>query len=245
MQGRNNIFISNLLFALSVPKCVSCRARLTKEDRALCPSCKKQYNNTKSRNCSLCAKRLNRCSCTNDYLSKHFVRGLAKVYRYRQAKDFSAANSLVYKLKHDNREDVIDFVSDELLEAIKSSLPTLPENTLVTHVPNRKSAIIERGFDHAESLGREVARKLGLEFIPLLVSLSKKPQKEMSIDERLKNAKFDLICEPDLKGRIVLIIDDVVTSGASMGNAATMIRALKPKAIYGAAVAIAYQDNQS
>jgi predicted amidophosphoribosyltransferase len=107
------------------------------------------------------------------------VKGLAKVYRYRASEEFMAANSIVYRLKKKNRKDALDFLADEMVNSIKASLPELSSNAIITHVPNRKSAIVQYGFDHAELLGRAVAEKLGLEFMPLLTSLSKKPKKEM------------------------------------------------------------------
>ena len=63
-------------------------------------------------------------------------------------------------MKNKRREDVIDFVSDEMIASIRNSPPDLPENTVVTNVPNRKSAIIDRGFDHAEVLAKAIAEKL-------------------------------------------------------------------------------------
>ena len=235
--------LRKVLFALSVPKCLACRARLRDEDRALCRSCLQKYMEIKTRNCSRCSKLLHECSCTNEYLSLHFVKGLAKVYRYRATEEFATANSIVYRLKRKNRNDALDFLADEIVNSIKASLPEFSSDTIVTHVPNRKSAIIQYGFDHAELLGRAVAAKLGLEFMPLLVSLSKKPQKEMHGDARFSNASFDLIAEPDIRGRDVIVIDDIVTTGASMGNSATLIRALCPRSIYGACIGIAYFDD--
>ena len=235
--------LKKVLHALSVPKCLACRARLPEGDRALCHSCCEKYREIKTRNCARCAKLLAECSCTNEYLSRHFVKGLAKVYRYRATEEFMAANAIVYRLKKKNRNDALDFLADEVAASIKASLPGISSDAIVTHVPNRKSAITQYGFDHAELLGRAVAEKLGFEFMPLLVSLSKKPQKEMKGMERYANATFDLISEPDIMGREIIIVDDIVTTGASMGNSATFIRALRPKAIYGACVSIAYYDD--
>ena len=235
--------LRKVLHALSVPKCLSCRARLSDEDRALCSSCIKKYAEIKTRNCSGCAKLLHECSCTNDYLSRHFVKGLAKVYRYRASEELATANSIVYRMKRKNRSDALDFLADELVASIRNSLPEISDDTIVTHVPNRKSAIVQYGFDHAELLGRAVAEKLDLEFMPLLTSLAKKSQKETTGDERFANATFDLIAEPDIKGKDVIIIDDIVTTGASMGNSATLIRALSPRSIYGACIGIAYFDD--
>ena len=238
-----NEILRKVLHALSVPKCLSCRARLSDGDRALCRSCLEKYREIKTRSCSGCARLLHECSCTNDYLSRHFVKGLAKVYRYRASEEFFAANAIVYRMKRKNRRDALDFLADELVHSIKASLPELSSDAIITHVPNRKAAIVQYGFDHAELLGRAIADRLGLEFMPLLTSLSKKPQKEMHGEERFANATFDLIAEPDIKGREIVIVDDIVTTGASMGNSATLIRALRPKAIYGACIGIAYFDD--
>ncbi len=238
MQGRNNRFAEKIFFTLTVPKCICCRARLNIKERALCSSCIKSYENTKNRDCPKCGKMLYECGCTNPYLANHFVKGLAKIYRYRQTEEFAAANSIVYRLKKKNRKDAVDFISDELVLSIKKALPELPQNTVITNVPNRKKAIADMGFDHAEELAKAVAEKLGLEYKKLLRSLAKRPQKEMTDTERFSNANFELLTEDTLKGRFVIIIDDIVTTGASMGNSATMIRALRPKAIFGACIGI-------
>ena len=188
-------------------------------------------------------KKLEECSCTNFYMSMHYVRGLAKVYRYRYSEEFEAANSVLFRLKHINRNDALDFVAEEVFKAIIISFPHLDENTVVTHIPNRKKAIKKYGFDHAELLARSIAEKLGAEFVPLLISLSKKPQKETSGEERFLNANFKLIYENELVNKNVLIVDDIVTTGASMGNAAALIRGLRPKGIYGACFGIAYWED--
>lgn len=242
MRDRRHNAIKKLLFLLSVPKCLSCKERLSESDVALCDRCFHKYGEIKNRSCSICGKILIECSCTNGYLNKHFVRGLAKVYRYRNTDEFLPANSILFRLKRKNRNDALEFAASELALAVRSSLPFLDKTTLVTYVPNRKAAIKDNGFDHAELLARAVAQKLEMDFAHLLISLSKKPQKETSGEERFSNANFELISDVELKGRNLLIIDDVVTTGASMGNSAMLLRALRPKAIYGACFGIAFSD---
>lgn len=244
MLGRIKNLLSKALFGISAPRCVSCRQRLGSSDRAICHECFEKYLTSKERGCSVCSKRLSECSCPCYYLKTHFVSSLSKLVRYNVGYGSDVSSRIIYRMKKKRRRDVIDFVAEEMAECILKSHSELSADTLVTHVPNRSSAIRERGFDHAEVLAQAVADRLGLEFKPLLVSLSKLPQKSMSGHDRVKNARFDLICETDLSGRDVIIIDDVVTSGASMGNSASMIRALRPRHIYGAAVAIAYKDEK-
>lgn len=243
MQGRNGKIAKLLFYFTAVQKCVACKKRLNKDEESLCAKCLKIYEEAKTRNCSVCSNPLPKCSCQNFYLKTHCVKGLSKLVRYNSGDSKDVISSLVYLMKYKSRQDLLEFISSEIADSVKSSLP-LPEDTIVTHVPNRKSAIYDRGFDHGEVLARAVAKKLGFEYMSLLSSLSKKPQKNFSIDKRYDNARFELISEPDLKGKCILIVDDVVTSGASMGNSAFLIRSLGTKNIYGASIAIAYRDNK-
>ena len=61
--------------------------------------------------------------------------------------------------------------------------------------------------------------------------------------ERIKNARFNYVKNPpDVKGRRILLVDDIVTTGASLGNSAALIRGLHPKEIVGVALSVAYRD---
>ena len=242
MSGRISRFIKNVLYFTAVQKCASCMKKLDKNEAGLCRTCLKKYEEAKMRNCSLCAKSLPECSCTNLYLSAHCVKGLSKLARYNGGVSREAMTPIIYRLKYKSRADVLDIITDDMVRSIRASLPPLPADTIITNVPNRKSAIRRRGFDHSEVLAKYIASKLSLEYTPLLKSLSKKSQKRLNSAERKLNAKFEPLHECDLRGKFIIIVDDVVTSGASMGNAAFVIRSLGAKDIYGATIAIAYRD---
>lgn len=231
-----------VLFALSVPKCICCNERLDYGQKAFCPKCSAEYEDFKTRNCSRCAKMLQECSCSNEYLRGHFVGKTVKSFRYLVRDDYKAANSLIFSMKKDNREDVLDICADEMIKSIKNSIPN-PEDYIITNVPRRKAAIIEYGIDHSALLAEEVAKRLEAKYIPLLKSNSKKAQKSLEHSERMKNANFDLIKNIDLTGKSVIIVDDVITSGASMGSAAALIRSLGCKNIVAASLGIAYKDD--
>ncbi len=231
-----------VLFALSVPKCVSCRELLDYGQNAFCPKCSAEFEEIKTRNCSRCAKKLSECSCSNLYLESHFVRRVIKSFRYLIRENTNAANALIFSLKKDNRKDVLDLCAIEMSSAIRNSIDS-PERYVFTNIPRRRAAIVQHGIDHSELLAKAVARELGAEYIPLLRSCSKKPQKTLEREERLKNAEFVLTKEIDLTGRSVIIVDDIITTGASMGAAAALVRSLGAKNIVAATLAIAYKDN--
>ena len=238
-----NLF-DKIMFYISVPKCVGCGKRLDLEDKALCKDCFSDYENNLYRNCSCCAKPYNRCVCSNKYLDAHFIHNAIKVYRYHITDRAMPSNNLIYSLKRDNRRDVVNFLADELSSAIACGIEK-SETFLITSVPRRKSEIVKYGMDHAEVLAKAVAKRLGAKYESTLISKAKEAQKK-SGDKvgRYKNAKFVLKNKNlDISGKNVIIIDDIITTGASMGAAAMLLKSAGAKKIVAASVAIAYKDD--
>ena len=139
---------------------------------------------------------------------------------------------------------MFDFLSGELTEALSAEINDF-ENVVITNVPRRKPSILKYGYDHAAVIARLVAKHTGAEYASLLISKAEKVQKRLQREERIKNASFAYKKKlPDLKGKTVIVVDDIVTTGASMGACAALIRGLGPKTIIGAAISIAYKDKQ-
>ena len=236
--------INRALFYISVPKCVLCREKLDYGERGLCKKCMKAYEAHKERNCPHCSKILSECFCSYEALESHGIKNLVKIFRYSKTDQSLPSNYLIYSLKQDNREDVLSFLADELATALKKSIDPSSGKYVITNVPRRRKAIVNFGYDHAKELAREVSNRLEVEYIEILKSKSKKSQKSVYGHERIENAKFDYKCRNDLslKGKCVIIIDDIVTSGASMSNCATLIKALRPRRIIGACLGTAYKE---
>ncbi|MBO5907224.1 MAG: ComF family protein [Clostridia bacterium] len=233
--------VERALFYLSVPKCVSCKSRLNFTDKVFCPECSVKFKENIQRNCSRCSKILSECTCTTEYLRHHKINSVIKVYRYVRRPDTEPQNKLIYSLKQDGRADVLELSASLLVRSLSASVKDINE-CVITAVPRRRRAKLEFGYDHAAALAKLIAKKTGAEYVPTLKSLSKRPQKSLHRDLRIKNVKFALLDTPDLKGRRVILIDDVITSGASVSAAADLIRTLQPKSIIAAALAVAYND---
>ena len=233
-----------ILFYTSVPKCVCCREKLNADDVALCEKCNAEYEKTKDRICSVCFKPLGECICTNEYLERHMMRKLIKVFRYKPSSDPNErlpSNELIYNIKRGKRNDLLDFISNEMISSIKNSLKY--ENYIITNVPRSRKRVLKYGLDHSAEIAKAIAKKLNIEYVCVLKSKSKEAQKKTHGEERLKNASFDYISKaPDIKGKRVILVDDIVTTGASMGASAVLIRGLGAKEVVGAAIAIAFKE---
>ena len=238
--------IKRAIYYVSVPKCVLCKEKLNYDERGLCGRCMHAYNEHKERNCPRCARKLSECFCTYDFLEAHGIKNLAKLFRYSKTEQSLPSNYLIFSLKQDNRSDVVSFLADELAEAISKNICKDRDSYVITNVPRRNKAIVIFGYDHAKRLAEEISKRLDIEYVEILRSKSKKPQKSVFGHARVENAKFDYKCSKDfdLKGKTIVIVDDIITTGASMSNCATLIKALRPKRIIGACLGTAYKEKR-
>jgi len=108
-------------------------------------------------------------------------------------------------------------------------------------VPLEKRRQRWRGFNPAEEIGRNLA---GFWKIPLISGALLKikntlPQVELSDEERRENIKGAFVCKsPEkIKGRKILLVDDVFTTGATMTECARVLKKSGAKEIIGIVVA--------
>ena len=234
-------FLNKAFFYLSVPKCVCCRERLLVDELAFCDACIKTAGESMASICPVCLKETRLCLCKNKHLDSHFVKGHIKLYKYAD-KDFSAPyDAAIYSIKRAERDDIFKLLARELADAVRGHGIKL-DGTVITNIPRRKSAIVRFGTDHAKLLAERVAEELSIEYAELLRSTAKTAQKSLKGEERIANTEFSVFREADLSGRRVIILDDVVTTGASMGSAATFIRSMGAKEIYALSVGYAYKE---
>jgi predicted amidophosphoribosyltransferase len=96
---------------------------------------------------------------------------------------------------------------------------------LVAPVPSTPARLRERGFAHTELLAREYAAGTAARVAPVLSQADGLPQRGRARGERLRVAgRFGAGGESVLAGRRVVLLDDVVTTGASLRGCAGALR---------------------
>lgn len=97
---------------------------------------------------------------------------------------------------------------------------------LVIPIPTATSRIRQRGFGHGELLARVLSHKIALQNAMALGRLGQTRQLGSRRSDRLKQPKGNyFVRQPKtIKGRNILLVDDVVTTGATIREATKVLR---------------------
>jgi len=109
----------------------------------------------------------------------------------------------------------------------------------VCWVPPTRAAHVRRGFDHGHSLAAPLARHLGAELLPALQRTGGRDQRRLGRSERLANAGGTFSAQGAAPGN-VLLVDDVLTTGATLDAASEALLELGASAVRVAVVARAW-----
>ena len=118
---------------------------------------------------------------------------------------------LIYDYKLGRKEVVRYFLADVVSDKIKQK--NLQGYALLK-VPSTQSKINKRGFDHIREIAKEVAKILGMEYLPDAIVKVKetKIQHNLSQLQRIENLKGAFALNADLSDKKILVLDDIVTT---------------------------------
>lgn len=206
---------------LAPPTCVGCEA----EGASLCPACAASEIipfGERCYNCGAISRRGRTCPRCRRTGTPRAVwvatdyDGLAKTLMQR------------YKFGH-SRAAAADLsgLMAETLQSYNQESDLKPANYLVVDVPTATSRVRERGFDHGRLLAKRVAQQLELEFCPALARLGQSRQVGAKRSARLEQLShgYHVRLPAQIEGRNILLIDDVVTTGATLQAATKALRA--------------------
>jgi predicted amidophosphoribosyltransferase len=113
-----------------------------------------------------------------------------------------------------------------IARAMHEEAPILPADTLITSVPTATARIRERGFDHGRLIAQEFARLRGLSYKQLLIRHGRAKQAGASRAQRTAQIKdkYQVRHEAAVRDRLVLVIDDVITTGTTIAEVAHVLK---------------------
>lgn len=209
--------LDRILDLVFPPKCVFCGTILETSAEKICPDC---------------AKQLPRWS--NERVKKsEFLPQIAAALYYEDS-----VRESVHRYKFAGRSHYASAYGALLAMAVSAQL-TESFDTL-SYVPLSRKRLRQRGYDQARLLAEELGKHFGMEVETLLVKLRDVPaQSSMKTSaERRANISgcYALAEGVDVTGKRILLVDDVLTTGATLSEAARILRMSGAAAVYGAAL---------
>lgn len=204
----------NLLFP---PKCVLCGSILSKEQTDLCHLCRLEA--------PVFQKKKDKLRFIKDYTAVWYYEGNVRKsilrYKFRRARNYSHCYGrlLAMRIQQDLPQDI----------------------AAVTWVPISYKRLRKRGYDQSRLLAEAVAQELG---IPAEQYLQKLRDNKTQSTVRTPEARranvlgvYRIAEGAEVAGRNILLLDDVITTGATAGEAARVLLSAGAKNVYCAAVA--------
>jgi ComF family protein len=128
---------------------------------------------------------------------------------------------LVHALKYGRQLALAEPLGDALAAAVLRAPPTYRRPDAIVPLPLAAARQRERGFNQAIEIARVVARRTGVRLAGGLVRTSSAPpQATLAWSERRRNVRGAFACNTSFAGRSVAVVDDVMTSGATLDAAA-------------------------
>lgn len=216
--------------------CAGCAQPLRTGEEVICRRCREAISLVAEPTCARCGRPLSHpgfCRhCQEE--ERAFVRAWsAAVYR-------GPLRECLHSFKY-GRETWLAPYLGELLAARLKSAAGVPAEPLLVPVPLDARRLQERGFNQAELLARELARRCG--WLPprglLRRTRATRPQSDLTAEERAANVEGAFAAETEVRGKVILLIDDIFTTGATAEAASRALLAAGARAVYVATVAVA------
>jgi ComF family protein len=168
--------------------------------------------------------------------------GLTAVFAYKGLIK-KAIKKLKYKFVSDLTSDLIELFLSFCGEDKAFSDFCQQKKVFLVPIPLHSSRLRWRGFNQAELLGKMITENLGIVFLPDLLIRTKKtkPQVDLNEEERQKNILGAFSVNPNWKLEIenwkFVLFDDVWTSGATLREAAKVLKRNGAKKVWGLTMA--------
>lgn len=216
--------VDSLLSLLAPHRCLACGS----EGSLLCAWCKPEACVIVPSRCYSCA------AVTKDFATCHKCRRSSPLKHVWVASEYEGIpKQLIHDLKFANARAASAPIADLMM----SVLPYFSD-LVVVHVPTATSRRRRRGYDQAELLAKRLSRQLNLKHMTLLTRLGHSRQVGANRAQRKQQlVNSYAVITKNVSGMNILLIDDIMTTGATLESAARTLHKAGAKSVSAAVFA--------
>ena len=230
-SGDYNFYV-NSLFDFILPRfCCSCRTKLDSNQDTMCGDCISKIQRST-------ASRLQR-EYERKFSDKKIISEFYSPFVFEKDKELQYA---IHALKYNKNFRVGIFLGKVLADEIKKNITTWNFD-LIIPIPLHHLKKAERGYNQSFYIAKGVRKILNIKVSDRIVKRIKytESQTTMNISEREENiyGAFKVKLKNSISGKNILLIDDVITTGATISECGKILLEAGANRIYAASIAIA------
>jgi len=241
-----NLF-STFIDLIYPPRCPIChaflwgkKARNDLEELPLCQSCFDSFREIASPLCPICGRPFTP-GIEEDHVCENCL-------RKRPSFDKAAAPYLyegdlmtaIHEFKYGGKSYMVSALGP-LLAAFASDWLKERDDLILMPIPLHPKRLRERGFNQSLLLARHVASRLDAKLDSLTLRRTRytKPQTGLKSGERRRNVRraFEVRNQKALRGKAIVLVDDVATTGSTLNECARVLKRAGCKEVYGLVLA--------
>jgi ComF family protein len=229
--GGNNAFINSLLDFFLPRFCVACSIKLNPSENSLCNSCLLKIKRAST-------QRLER-EFDRKFRNSKIISDFFSLYIFEKDKELQHA---IHALKYNNNFSVGKFLGQQLANTMMSE-NKIWNIDLIIPIPLHQLKKAERGYNQSFYIAKGVNKILKKKISTRDVKRTRytESQTSMNLTEREENISgaFKVIFPNAVKDRTILLIDDIITTGATISECGRVLLEAGSKNIFAASVGIA------
>ena len=223
---------STKLFDLILPRfCCSCKTKLLTNEDTICQICFCKIQPASE-------DRL-KSEFERKFLNKNIISDFFAPFVFEKDKELQHA---IHALKYDKKFPVGIFLGKVLAAEIKSS-KTNWKFDLIIPIPLHQLKKAERGYNQAYYIAKGVGKIFKVKVSDRSVKRIKytESQTTMNLNEREENISgaFKVKWNTQVRGKNILLLDDVITTGATISECGKILLEAGASKVYAASIAIA------
>ena len=229
----NNDSSFDFVRALIFPdRCVFCDDAVEYR-RAVCNNCRKTVKPITGDCCPLCGVPLKLCDCGN---KSTFYAAMTAVFIYD-----GTVRQGIHNWKYSGTSHSTPFYAQMLAGKVRSVFGDICFD-YIAYIPQTKAETEEKGFNQSEELARETGMVLDIPVGDFLVKLFETDRQHLlPLSDKKGNTfgVFDCVDTDNIRGKTILLIDDIKTSGSTINECAKMLMLYDADSVYCAVIAAA------
>jgi ComF family protein len=236
IKGAMGELLTNI-FDFFLPRtCPCCKTKLSAVEECICSNCLKKIR--------IAENNLLRVEYQRDFKLKNSISDLASAFVFEKDKNMQI---LIHELKYNKRFQYGIFLGKQLAKLKRENFAKWNIDFIIP-VPLHMLKLAERGYNQAYYISKGLSSRLNVPLKTKIIKRKKFTQSQTNLNriEREENmAEAFAISKNNnsIAGKNILIVDDVITTGATTNECAKALLDSGAKKIYAASAAIAVFEN--